>query len=63
MENPMPSQRILLETPFDGLVDTKTFVDIKYDDRGNVIGIVLSLEDAMKLIKVIEKQTREIPCG
>jgi hypothetical protein len=57
----MPSKEIELETPFDGFVLTGTFVDLQFDEKGNLLKISLPLKDALKLAKVIKDQTREIP--
>jgi hypothetical protein len=58
----MLSKEIELETPFDGFVPTGTFVDIEFDEKGNLLKVSLPLEDAIKLVKVVKSQTREIPC-
>jgi hypothetical protein len=58
----MLSKKIELGTPFDGFVLTGTFVDLEFDEKGNLLKISLPLEDAIKLVKVIKSQTREIPC-
>lgn len=51
-------KQIHLQTPYDDVIETGTFIDI--DDRGEVVEVTLTLEDALRLVKVVEAETREL---
>jgi hypothetical protein len=54
------NKQIYLQTPFDESIETGTFIDLDVDDQGQVIRASLRLEDALRLVKVIEAETREL---
>jgi hypothetical protein len=54
------NKQIHLQTPFDESIETGTFIDLEVDDQGQVIRASLRLEDALRLVKVIKAETREL---
>jgi hypothetical protein len=54
------NKQIHLQTPYDGSIETGTYIDLEVDDQGQIIRASLRLEDALRLVKVIEAETREL---